>query len=457
VSTVLRAHESWEGDAVGVLGLGRSGRGAVALLRRHGARVVAFDDRTDLPSDVVADLAEWDVEIRTGRDDVSGAVSAFDALVVSPGVPGDHPLVRAAESVGRPVIGELELAARRARGRILAVTGTNGKSTTVSLVQAMLERAGRESVLVGNIGTAVSDHVERVGEGGWLVIECSSFQLERIDVFAPAAAAILNLAPDHLDRYDSFEAYGEAKRNILSRAGRYVFPQDDARLAGWAATADATAFPFAAAYSTDATAWVEDATIRRRYAGRVEEILPVDAIPLVGRHNVSNVLAAVALVDVCGIDAKDIAVAVRDFEGLPHRAVTVASKDGLTWIDDSKATNVHAAAATLAGLNGPVVALFGGRGKGEDYSALAGFGDRMRAAVCFGEEGPAIARALDGAVPCETVTGMLDAAARAAAIARDGDVVLLSPACASFDEFRGFAARGEVFQRWVTDHRGSVR
>lgn len=454
---VLRAHESWEGEAVGVLGLGRSGRGAVALLRRHGARVTAFDDRTDLPSDVVADLAEWDVEIRAGRDDVSGAVSAFDALVVSPGVPADHPLVVAAEAAGRPVIGELELAMRRARGRVLAVTGTNGKSTTVSLIHAMLQEAGRESALVGNIGDAVSDHVESVSADGWLVVECSSFQLERVEVFAPAAAAILNLAPDHLDRYADFDAYAEAKRNILRRADAAVFPLDDARIADWVAASDARPAAFGTDFDPRAAAWRErDAIVRRRGDER-ETVLRVDEIPLIGRHNVANVLAAIAMVEVCDLDADAIARAIANFEGLPHRAVTVPTTDGVTWIDDSKATNVHAAAATLAGLDGPVVALFGGRGKGEDYAPLAAFADRVRTALCFGEEGPAVATALEGRVDCEIHARMVDAMDRARSIAQPGDVVLLSPACASFDEFTGYGERGDVFHTWVTEHRGDVR
>lgn len=454
-STALEPHGNWEGQTVGVLGLGRSGRGAVRLLRRHGARVVAFDDRAaDLPSDVVAELAEEAVEIRGARDGVRPAVSALRTLVVSPGVPADHPLVAAAEAAELPVIGELELAARRARARVLAVTGTNGKSTTVSLVDAMMRTAGRECALVGNIGTAVSDHVEEIGADGWLVVECSSFQLERIDTFAPVSAAVLNLAPDHLDRYPSFEAYGEAKRNITRRAESYVFPVEDPRLVSWAAASPAWPAPFAWSPHDEAVAWLDGEILMRRRDGAAEAVLAVEDIPLVGRHNVANVLAALAVVDPCALEADAVAAAVRGFTGLEHRAVTVPTDDGVLWIDDSKATNVHAAAATLAGLDGPVVALFGGRGKGEDYSSLGDFASRLRVALCFGEEGPAIAEALDGRVEVETLGRMVAALERAAAIARSGDTVLLAPACASFDEFHSFGERGEVFQTWVLAHRG---
>ncbi|HKK70875.1 MAG TPA: UDP-N-acetylmuramoyl-L-alanine--D-glutamate ligase [Candidatus Krumholzibacteria bacterium] len=460
-SKVLPAHEAWTDTVVGVLGLGRSGRGAVALLERHGAQAIAFDDRSpaDLPGDVVAELAEWGVEFRAARDDVRGTVSVLDALVVSPGVPSEHPLVRAAEQRGTSVIGELELASRRARGRILAVTGTNGKSTTVSLVHAILRQAGHDAVLVGNIGTAVSDHVEEVDENGLLVIECSSFQLERVEHFAPAVAAVLNLAPDHLDRYPSFEAYGEAKRNILrasTPSTAYVYPVDQAPMNQWAEDTPARRAGFARDRAENTVTWIEDGWIVRRSEAGPERVLALDTIPLVGGHNQMNVLAAVAMVHDLDLDPGGIAEAVAGFRGLPHRAVTVDTDDGRTWIDDSKATNVHAATATLRGLSGRVVALFGGRGKGEDYTPLADHSDRLRVAVCFGEEGQVVAEAIGDRVRCITCADMRTALSRACQLAEVGDTVLLSPACASFDEFGSFAERGEVFQEWVRTHVGGA-
>ena len=459
--SVLPAHQPWDEFTVGVLGLGRSGRGAVALLSRHGARAVAFDDRADLPDDVVAELAEWGVECRAASDDVRGAVSALDALVVSPGVASQrHPLVRAAEERGLPVIGELELASRRAVAPILAITGTNGKSTTVSLVHAILLAAGHDSRLVGNIGTAVSDHVEEVGADGFLVVEASSFQLERVEHFAPVAAAILNLAPDHLDRYDSFEAYGQAKRNILRAATAdtlYVFPVDDPLLSGWSESTPAREGGFGWNRTERSIAWVEDDAVVRRSAGSFERVVDLAEIPLVGRHNVLNVLAAVAVVHDLDLPVDAVRRAITGFVGLEHRAVTVPTGDGRTWIDDSKATNVHAATATLEGLDGPVVALFGGRGKDEDYAPLSRFADRVRVALCFGEEGPRFERTLSPAMSCELHARMVDALARAREAAQPGDTILLSPACASFDEFTGFAQRGDVFQAWVRENVGESR
>ena len=475
--SVLPAHQPWDEFTVGVLGLGRSGRGAVALLSRHGARAVAFDDRADLPDDVVAELAEWGVECRAASDDVRGAVSALDALVVSPGVASQrHPLVRAAEERGLPVIGELELASRRAVAPILAITGTNGKSTTVSLVHAILLAAGHDSRLVGNIGTAVSDHVEEVGADGFLVVEASSFQLERVEHFAPVAAAILNLAPDHLDRYDSFEAYGQAKRNILRAATAdtlYVFPVDDPLLSGWSESTPAREGGFGWNRTERSIAWVEDDAVVRRSAGSFERL--VDAVAdgnatTKSKPDPEVFLVAAKLLDLppaeclvvedalrLDLPVDAVRRAITGFVGLEHRAVTVPTGDGRTWIDDSKATNVHAATATLEGLDGPVVALFGGRGKDEDYAPLSRFADRVRVALCFGEEGPRFERTLSPAMSCELHARMVDALARAREAAQPGDTILLSPACASFDEFTGFAQRGDVFQAWVRENVGESR
>ena len=444
----------WTGVRAGVLGLGRSGRGAVRLLRRHGAEVVGLDDRADAS---VRDFLAAEGARAVGTGDAEGAVRGLEVLVVSPGIASSHPVVRAAEARGCPTIGELELASRCTEARIVAVTGTNGKSTTVSLVHAMLEAAGRRSALAGNIGTALSDEVESMGAGDWLVAECSSFQLERITHFHPRVAVVLNLAPDHLDRYASFEDYGEAKRNLLRNLGpedHYVFPVDDPVVAPWAEKTPARRAGFSAEARSGASAWIEDGHfVRRGPDGGGERVLALEDFSLLGAHNRLNALAAIAVGTACGLGMEPMAAVLRSFAPLAHRAVPVPSTDGLTWIDDSKATNVHAASATLAGLDRPVVVLLGGRGKGEDYAPLRAFSARLRAAVCYGEEGPALARALEGATTVERVGTMRDALDRAAGLAQTGDVVLLSPACASFDEFSSFEERGEVFAAWVREHR----
>ena len=456
---VLPKNGNWSGARVGVLGLGRSGRGALRLLERHGARAIAFDDRIE-PSTLDALLADGlgHVEPRSASQDGAMLVDELDLLVVSPGVPGDHPMIAAAEVAGVLAISELELAWRRTGADVIAVTGTNGKSTTVTLIHEFLKAAGIGSVLAGNIGIALSDEVEGLRDDGVLVVECSSFQLERIMEFHPRVAAVLNVARDHLDRYASFEDYADAKRNLLRNqqpGDVYVFPAEDPRLEEWGRRAVGETARFAADKANGAVAWVEDGQVFRTGASGPEALVGVDELRLLGRHNLLNVTAALACVARWKIPAATIASVLRSFEALPHRAVRVASGDGRIWIDDSKATNVHAASATLAGLEGPVVLLAGGSGKDEDYGSLGDFAGRVRVALCFGAEGEKIAGALSGAIECETFTRMVDALERAAAIAKTGETILLSPACASFDEFSGFAERGEIFANWVVEHQGA--
>jgi UDP-N-acetylmuramoylalanine--D-glutamate ligase len=430
------------------------------LLERHGARGVAFDDNIDESTlSALHTDGLGHVDPKHASQDGAVLVDELDVLVVSPGVPADHPMVAAAEVAGILSISELELAWRTTAADVVAVTGTNGKSTTVTLIHALLEAAGHGSVLAGNIGTALSDEVESVRPDGVLVVECSSFQLERIMEFHPRVAAVLNVAPDHLDRYATFEDYAEAKHNLLRNqqpGDRFVYPADDPRLEEWARAAVAETVTFAAGPSADARVWIDEGWIRRAIRGGVENVLSTADLCLIGRHNLLNVTAAIACVEPWAIPAERIAGVLREFQALPHRAVRVESGDDRTWIDDSKATNVHAASATLAGLAGPVVLLVGGSGKDEDYSPLARFADRVRVALCFGAEGDRLRDALSGAIECDRFDSLETAMARAAEVAMPGDTILLSPACASFDEFSGFAERGDAFAAWVHRNAGVV-
>jgi UDP-N-acetylmuramoylalanine--D-glutamate ligase len=441
-----------------VLGLGRSGRGALRLLAHHGADASAFDDRIESATlDALHDEGLGHVDPRPARDDSAALVQELDVLVVSPGVPGSHPMVTAAEIAGVVVISELELAWRCTRGEVVAVTGTNGKSTTVTLIHELLKAGGLHSVLAGNIGIALSDEVQSVDEDGILVVECSSFQLERIMDFHPRVAAVLNIAPDHLDRYDSFESYVVAKHNLLRNQmpeDLFVYPVGDDRLEEWARVGVARAARFSADAANDASAWVENGMLMRASGGGAESVCPVSALRLIGQHNLLNITAALAAVTPWKIPVEQVAEVLSRFEALPHRAVRVQTDDGRTWIDDSKATNVHAASATLAGVAGPVVLLVGGSDKDEDYTPLANFADRLRGALCFGAEAERLQVALGSDIASETFARMVDALERAHEIALPGDTVLLSPACASFDEFSGFAERGEVFADWVRRNAG---
>lgn len=447
------AGRPWAGATAAVLGLGRSGRAACRLLRDEGVAVLAFDDRG------AAELGWEDpppgVELVLGGGEAT-LPRAVQALVLSPGVPPGHPLVRAAEAAGIAVLGELELAARRLRGRCIAVTGTNGKSTVVSLVHHLLEGAGQRSHLAGNIGTPLSQVVGDIGEGDVAVLECSSFQLERIAHFHPQVAAILNVAPDHLDRYAGLAEYRAAKARVLERLGPgdfCVLPQGDEALAALATRGPARPLWFDAAAPVDGEgAWVESGQLRARWQGDVLDLLPAAELPLLGAHNLANALAAACCVLPFGLGERELREGLTGFRALPHRCELVAEARGVRWVDDSKATNVHAALSAVAGTPPPVLWLLGGSGKGEDYAPLREGAGRARLAVCFGAEGGAIAAALEGALPVERADGLAGAVAAAARAARGGDTILLSPACASFDEFSGFAARGDAFAALAREH-----
>jgi UDP-N-acetylmuramoylalanine--D-glutamate ligase len=421
-----------------VLGLGISGRSAAAFCAARGARVVAADERPASALGPLGDLGGASLAVGRPFPDPAD----FDLVVPSPGVPR----ARYAASARR-VWGDIELAGRALQVPIVAVTGTNGKSTTTTLIEAMLCRAGLRARAAGNLGVPALDLVGAPLDVA--VLEVSSFQLETVEAFRPRVAVILNVAPDHLDRHGSFEAYAAAKArvfaaqtaddwlvaNLADPVARALAEQAPSRLLGFhrdgvignGACFDQGAFLLR----------LDGASLR----------LPADGMRLVGSHNVENALAALAACAALGADLRRATEALLAFEGLPHRCQVVARRAGVTWVDDSKATNVAAAARALEGFPEPVVWIAGGRDKGLDFAPLAAAArGRVHAALLIGESAPALARALRDSVPVLEV-GKLDAAVREAARrARPGDVVLLAPACASFDQFRNFEERGQRFR-----------
>jgi UDP-N-acetylmuramoylalanine--D-glutamate ligase len=350
------------------------------------------------------------VDRSLGNEDDLSLLDGVDVLVKSPGVPGDRPLVAAARERGIPVWSEVELGYRLLAPtgtKLVGVTGTNGKSTTTALIGAMFEAAGRDVAVAGNIGVALSS-VERAD---WVVCELSSFQLEDVHELACDVAVLLNLQPDHLDRYASFEEYRDAKLRIFERARAKVVPRG-LGLEGIEFSADD----------------------------------PLPAEPLLrGAHNRENAAAATAAARAAGIDDQAIATALRTFPGIPHRLELVGERDGVRYVNDSKATNVAAALRGLAAYaDEPVHLILGGSPKGEDFAPLAAaIGSNVRSVHLIGAEGPRI-----GEVVAGDVDGTLDAAvAHAEELAVRGDVILLSPACASYDQFANFEERGEAFRR----------
>jgi UDP-N-acetylmuramoylalanine--D-glutamate ligase len=439
----LGAQRRWR--RVLVYGLGVSGAAAARLLASRGAAVLGVDARPAAEIDLGAVPPGAQVEAWDEAEAAARALPAdVEGVVLSPGVPPDRPLLAEARRRGLPVVSEIELAFPLLDGPVVAITGSNGKSTTTALTGAMIAASGRPVEVCGNIGTALSAVVDGA-PGRVFVVEVSSFQLEAVDGFHPRAAALLNLTPDHLDRYVDFAAYAAAKAHLFRRQEAddvAVLNADDPRVAGLAVAARRRLF--------SRRAWVEDGcfcdgdTVVEVGRDGAEELFHRDDLPLAGAHNLENAMAAALLARAVGVTAADVCGALAGFHGLPHRMERVDAGGSLTWYDDSKATNVAAVAKSLADLpDGRVHLILGGRAKGDDPAELADLVRRKaRRLYLIGESAELFERALAGAAPCHRA-GTLERAAGG----HPGDVVLLSPACASFDQFQSYAHRGREFQR----------
>lgn len=435
-----------------VVGAGRSGRAAAELLVSRGARVTLADAGT-APIDQEPRLRAIGVAIERGphRPEL---LRAADLVVLSPGVPPLQAPIAAARAQGVPVIGEIELASRWLTGRIVAVTGTKGKSTTTTLTAKLLEAGGFQVTAGGNLGTALSEQVALSQPDAVHVVEVSSFQLEGTETFHPWIAVLVNLSPDHLDRHESFDAYAEAKARIFRNQDENdwaVVNADDPgtmRLAGQT-RARRLDFTFESGPANAIT--VEGDHIVHRRDGSITPLVPLTAVRLPGRHLLADVLAAVAVGTIAGVRAEDMARAISEFNGLEHALEHVATLHGVRFVNDSKATNVLAARRAIESFERDVVVILGGRDKGAVFEDLrASLQERAAGVVTIGEAGPAIADALGGVVPLHHASSMAEAVRRAFVMAPPGGVVLLAPACASFDMFADYAARGRAFKESVS-------
>lgn len=441
---------SVDGARVVVLGAARSGVAAAALLARRGARVVLTDIR-----DSIADadqLRGVGVALELGGHRADTIANA-ELIVLSPGVSPKLPVVDRAREQGIPVISEVELAARWLRGRIVAVTGTKGKTTTTVLTGRMLEADGRHALVGGNVGTALSSQVDASSPDVIHVVELSSFQLELTETFRPWIAVLLNLSPDHLDRHASFQEYVDAKARIFANqtsSDAMVINADDPHVLEVARRSRARRLMFAVTEPLDDGVVVAGNSVTHRTETGDRTLFPLSTIRLPGRHLLSDVLAAAAVGTVVGVSVEGMRSAVESFESLEHTLEAVADVDGVQFINDSKATNIVAARAAVECFDRDLVVIMGGRFKGGDlHDLVPALRARANAVVAIGEARAKLRDVFGGIVEVHDADGMPDAVRLAFALARPQGTVLLAPACASLDMFADYAERGKVFKAEV--------
>jgi UDP-N-acetylmuramoylalanine--D-glutamate ligase len=448
-----------KGKKVLVVGLGKSGLAAALFLRRKGAQVTVSDVRSaeSLAKEIPA-LLEEGIMVEAGGHGLL-TFRRQDLIVVSPGVPLNTPELVQARNFGLPIIGELELAARFLKGKILAITGSNGKTTTTALVGEILKEAGFPTLVAGNIGVPVVGLIDESTDETWSVLEVSSFQLESTEEFHPAIAVILNITPDHLDRHGTFENYALAKERIFAAQNEndhVVLNADNPRAAQAAVRSRAAAHWFSIEHAVKQGAWVQEGNVvfRGTPVAAVEEILPLKKIPLKGEHNVENVLAAVSAARLAGVPGEAIARAIEKFQAVEHRLEYVATVNGIEFYNDSKATNVDATAKAVAAFPGGIHLILGGKDKGSDYTTLSPLlRARVRAIYTIGSAAAKIESQLRGVVSIHSCETLANAVTTAANAARPGEVVLLAPACSSFDQFENYEQRGRVFKQLVGERR----
>ncbi len=442
-----------------VVGLGKSGISAAMFLRGLGARVTVSDTRSAVAlAEQIPALLDAGIMVESGGHGLL-TFRRQDLIVVSPGVPLDTPEVKQVIGYGLPVIGELELASRYLKGGIIAVTGSNGKTTTTTLIGKIFTDAGVPTQVGGNIGLPVIELIAESMDETVNVLEVSSFQLETTEQFHPRIAIILNITPDHLDRHGSFERYVAAKEKIFANqtsADALVLNADDLATQMCAGKTKANVYWFSGTKVVRQGAFVRDGVVCwiEKEGGKAEPILPVAEIALKGAHNVENVLAAVCAARLSTIPAETIRTSVASFKAVEHRLEYVRTAKGVEFYNDSKATNVDAAIKAVASFAGCVHLILGGKDKDSDYAQMAEIGgkpigERVKRVYTIGSAAEKIERQLAGVAKIEAAGTLESAVAKAAQAAVAGDVVLLAPACSSFDQFDNYEHRGRVFRQLV--------
>jgi len=449
-------HPAVDGKRFSVLGAARSGLAVAALLKRHGARVFVSDSApAERMGEARQELEALGVASEFGTN--SELVLEADTLVLSPGVPSDVSQVRLALDRGIQVVSEVEVASWFCRAPVIAVTGTNGKTTTATLTGRIFEDAGERTVVAGNIGTAFSQIADAVPPQARVVLEISSFQLDHCITFKPRVSVLLNITPDHLDRYQhSFEKYSSAKSRVfgMQAAGDTLIYNADGpetvRQVEERAPASLSLLPFSAVRTLAAGAFVEQGNLITVLGGMRSEVISTEKIGIRGTHNLYNAMASALSAVSLGVPAGAVRSSLAAFHGVEHRLEFVRDHDGVHYVNDSKATNVDSVWYALQSFHEPIILMLGGRDKGNDYGRLKELIQKnVRAIVAIGESAGKVAAAFAGVRPVHTASSMEEAVRTCAAIARAGDVVLLSPACASFDWFENYEHRGRVFKQLV--------
>lgn len=429
-----------------VVGLGITGLSCARFLAGHGVALRVIDDRPSPPLLDTFRKEFADSDIRVGRFD-EAALQGITTLLLSPGVSRQHPFVQLALHRNIEVIGDIELFARHVNAPVIAVTGSNGKSTVTTLVGELLKYAGRNVQVGGNLGTPALDLLHDPAPD-FYVLELSSFQLESTESLAPLAAVVLNISPDHMDRYTDIDAYAASKARIYRRAEHVIVNKDDAAVVAIAGqyAGRRTAFTTHEPAGDEFGLIEKDDAVFLAHGDRL--LVAAHELRLEGRHNWANALAALALLQAAGVSPLQVLPALRGFAGLPHRCQWVAEYDHVRWINDSKATNIGAAAAAIGSMPGLIVLIAGGDGKGADFSELRDtVRGKVKAAVLLGRDAPLLEAALHDVTVCVRVEDMRAAVDRAAGLATPGDTVLLAPACASLDMYANYMARGDDFSR----------
>ena len=458
---MIRGNEyrkSITGKNVLVVGLGKSGKAAAKALNSAGAIVSIQDSSTSdkLDTQFLQYMKNENMKAYLGEEPED--MAAYDMLVLSPGVPTDQEFIARARNAGAEIIGELELAYRLSIGIFIGITGTNGKTTTTSLVGNILEAAGRKTAVVGNIGSPVVTEADEADSDTWLVTEVSSFQLETVDEFRPHVAAILNLTPDHLNRHKTMEAYAAAKARITENQTEedyFVYNGDDETVSEIARNSKAQRVPFYRDREPEIGAYVDNTSIIvKDENGEKHFICHTDDLMIIGEHNIENVLAASAITFFSGIDVNTITLAVRNFAGVEHRIELCGRVDGVDYYNDSKGTNTDAAIIAIKALEDNIILIAGGDGKSQDFDELASmFKGRVKALILLGRDATIIEDAarrhgFDNIYNCRD---MPDCVRKAAELAVEGDKVILSPACASWDMYDNFEQRGRHFKNCVKE------